>query len=157
MILRRTPFDDPTMQVGMHEGDEDAASYSAVELGELASSVSRLLTACLGAQQAGRPLVLDRHDQFLLDHAIRIVEDTLTGLHFLAAEDLLSPGPDRIILCNCIVQTLLNKEMGTGKELRTLQDLQPYFQGIAWVLRKARAGISSFLHTGATSELPCIP
>ncbi len=156
MILRHTPFDDPTMQLGMHEGDEEAASYAAVELGELASSVSRLLAACLGPQQAGRPLALDPHDQFLLDHAIRVVEDTLTGLHFLAAQDLLSPGPDKIMLCNCIVQTLLNKEMGTGKELRTLQDLQAYFQGIAWVLREARGCFSSFLHSSAASELPCI-
>ena len=132
MILRHTPFDDP----GIYEGDGSA--YSAVELGELASSVSRLLTACLGAKQAGRPLVLDLHDQFLLDHATRVVEHALTGLHFLVAQDLPSPGPDKIMLCNYIVQTVLNKEMGTSKELRTMQDLQAYFEGIALVLRKAR-------------------
>jgi predicted DNA binding CopG/RHH family protein len=136
MILRHTPFDDPTTQLGMQGGDSE---YSAVELGELASSASRLLTACLGAKHGGRLLALDSHDQFLLDQATRMVENVLTGLRFLAAHDLASPGPDGIMLCNCVVQTLLNQDMGTGKELKTMQDLQAYFEGIALVLRKVRA------------------
>jgi predicted DNA binding CopG/RHH family protein len=59
------------------------------------------------------------------------------GSIFFAAEDRLSPGIDKIRLCNCMVQTVLNKQMGTGKELRTIQDLQS-FEGIASVLGKAR-------------------
>ena len=141
MILRHTPFDEPPTQLGMHEGGDvlPSSDYSAVELGELASSASRLLTACLGAKQGGRPLALDPHDQFLLENVTRVVEDALAGLRFLASQDRLSPGPDKIMLCNCMIQTVLNKQMGTGNELRTIQDLQSYFEGIASVLTKARA------------------
>jgi len=48
MLLRHTPFDEPPTHPGMHEVGEEVSSYSeysAVELGELASSVSRLLMA----------------------------------------------------------------------------------------------------------------
>ena len=140
MLLRHTPFDEPPTHPGMHEevGVLPSSDYSAVELGELASSVSRLLMACLGAKQGGRLLALDANDHFLLDNAKQLVEDGLTALHFLVAKDRLAPGTDKITLCNCMVQTVLNKQMGTGRELSTIQDLQSYFEGIASVLAKAR-------------------
>jgi predicted DNA binding CopG/RHH family protein len=115
-----------------------SSDCSAAELGELASSVSRLLTACLGSKRAGRLLALSPHDQFLLDNATGLVEDVLAGLHFLAGKDAPGTGTDKIALCNYVVQTVLNKQMGTDKDLRTTQDLQSYFQAVASVLIKVR-------------------
>ena len=109
-----------------------------VELGELASSVSRLLTACLGSKRAGRMLTIDQHDQFLLDNAIGLIGDVLTGLKFLAAREVVSPGPEKITLFNCVVQAVLNKPLGNGNELRTVKDLQTYFETIGSILKKAR-------------------
>ncbi len=152
MILRHTPSDEPPTQLGMHEGDDEVSSfseYSAVELGELASSASRLLTACLGAKQGGKPLALDPHDQFLLDSATRVVEDALTGLHFLAAKDRLSPGADKIMLCNFLVRMVMHKKMGTGTELRAIKDIKAYFEEfissrlIASVVSEPKSAIST--------------
>ncbi len=86
----------------------------------------------MGAQRAGK-FGLDSHDEFLLEEASQLVEDVLTGLR--AAHDLSSPGPYGVMLCNCVVQTVLNKDMGTDKQLKTVQDLKAYFQSIALVLR----------------------
>jgi hypothetical protein len=111
---------------------------SATELGELASSASRLLTACLGSKQTGRLLEFDSHDQFLLDNATGLVEDVLAGLYFLAGKDAPETGTDKIALCNYVVQTLLSKQVGTDKDLRTATDLQAYFQTVASALIKVR-------------------
>ena len=110
----------------------------AAELGELATSVARFLTACLGAKRAGRLLEFDSHDQFLLDNATGLVEDVLAGLHFLAGKDAPGTGTDKIALCNCVVQTVLNKQMGTDKDLTTVTDLHAYFQAVASVLIQVR-------------------
>jgi len=110
-----------------------------VELGELASSVSRLLTACLGSKRAGRMLKFDQHDHFLLDNAIGLVGDVLTGLNFLAAREVVSPGPEKITLFNCVVQAVLQKRLGSGNnELLTVKDLQTYFEAIGSILKKMR-------------------
>jgi predicted DNA binding CopG/RHH family protein len=110
-----------------------------VELGELASSVSRLLTACLGSKRAHRTLELDQHDQFLLDNAVGLVGDVLTGLNFLAAREVVSPGPEKITLFNCVVQAVSHKPLGSGNnELRTVKDLQTYFEAIGSILKKMR-------------------
>jgi predicted DNA binding CopG/RHH family protein len=109
-----------------------------VELGDLSSSVSRLLTACLGSKRASRILELDQHDQFLLDNAIALVEDVLKGLHFLAAREVVSPGPEKITLFNCVVQAVLNKPLDRTNGLRTVKDLQTYFEAIESILKKTR-------------------
>ena len=121
------------------------SNYSVVELGELASSVSRLLTACLGARRGGRNLEFDDHDRLLLDSAIGLVEDVQTGLNFLAAREMRSPGTDKITLFNCVVQAVLNKPLGTdNKELQTVKDLQEYFDVIGSALKKTSlAGLTS--------------
>jgi hypothetical protein len=33
---------------------------------------------------------------------------------------------------------VLNKQMGTGTELRTMKDVQTYFEGLASIFRRAR-------------------
>jgi predicted DNA binding CopG/RHH family protein len=109
-----------------------------VELGELASLVSRLLTACLGSKRACRALVLDEHDQFLLDNAISLVGDVLSGLNCLAAGELMSAGAEKNTLFNCVVQAVSNKRLGNGNELRTVMDHHKYFQSIEWILKKMR-------------------
>ena len=115
-----------------------------VELGDLSSSVSRLLTACLGSKRASRMLDLDQQDQFVLDNAIALAKDVLTGLHFLAAREVVSPGPEKITIFNCVVQAVLNKPLGNGNELRTVTDLQTYFEAVESILRKVRvSGLGS--------------
>jgi hypothetical protein len=128
-------------------------NYSVVELGELASSVSRLLTACLGAKLGGRKLEFDDHDRLLLDSAIGLVEDVQAGLNFLAAREMTSPGAEKITLFNCVVQAVLNKRLGAdNKELQTVKDLQAYFDAIGSALKKTRQ--SGFISvTGRQLEL----
>ncbi|MBP1729710.1 MAG: hypothetical protein H6Q55_139 [Deltaproteobacteria bacterium] len=128
----------------MHEEEvRPCPEYSALELGELASSVSRLLMACSGAKQGHRQLVMDPHDQFLLQNATQVVEDTLNGLQFLAAGDRLAPRSDKIMLCNFLVRMVMHKEMGTGTELRSIKDIKVYFEGLLSVLRKARDPVTN--------------
>jgi hypothetical protein len=111
-------------------------NYSVVELGELASSVSRLMTACLGAKRGGRKLEFDDHDRLLLDSAIDLVGDVQAGLNFLAAQEMRSPGADKITVFNCVVQAVLNKRLGAdNKELQTVKDLQTYFGAIESALK----------------------
>ena len=45
-------------------------------------------------------LDIDQHDQFLLDNVIGLVGDVLTGLNFLAAREVVSPGAEKITLVN---------------------------------------------------------
>jgi len=110
--------------------------YSMVELQDLASSVSRLLTAYLGAMENRRHLRLDQHDLFLLQSAQEIVQDVLAGLKFLSSAELASPEPGKLSIFNWVVQTVLNKPMGTGKPLKTAKSLQTYFEALVFILGK---------------------
>ncbi len=107
-----------------------------VELGELASSVSRLLTACLGSKRECRMLELDQQDQFLLDNAVSLVADVLTGLDFLAAGQVVPTEAEKTTLFNCVVQAVSNKRLANGNQLRTVKDYQAYFQSIESILKK---------------------
>ncbi len=107
-----------------------------VELGELASSVSRLLTACLGSKRACRMLELDQQDQFLLDNAVGLVADVLTGLNLLAAGEVVSTEAEKTTLFNCVVQAVSNKRLANGSQLKTVKDYQAYFQSIESILKK---------------------
>jgi len=110
--------------------------YSMLELQDLAASVSRLLTAYLGAMEHRRHLLLDQHDLFLLQAARDVVQDVLAGLKFLSSEELASPEPGKLSVFNWVVQTVLNKPMGTGRPLRTAKGLQTYFEALIFILNK---------------------
>jgi hypothetical protein len=115
---------------------ETLLRYSMVELQDLASSVSRLLTAYLGAMENRRHLRLDEHDRFLLQSAQEVVQDVLAGLKFLSSADLASPEAGKLSIFNWVTQTVLNKPMGTGKPLKTAKNLQTYFEVLLFILNK---------------------
>ena len=118
--------------------------YSILEIGDLASSVSRLLTACLGAKKNGHVLRFDGHDRFLLDNAAALMEDVLVGLNFLSERNLTAPGAGKIAAFNCMIQIVLNRSMGTGKDLSTVDDLQHYFESILSTLQSLnKAGLAT--------------
>jgi hypothetical protein len=118
--------------------------YSILEIGDLASSVSRLLTACLGAKKNGHVLRFDGHDRFLLDNAAALMEDVLVGLNFLSERNLTAPGAGKIAAFNCVIQIVLNRSMGTGKDLSTVNDLQHYFESILSTIQTLnKAGLAT--------------
>lgn len=110
--------------------------YSMTEIQDLASSVSRLLTAYMGAMDNRRRLRLDQHDHFLLQSAREVIQDVLAGLKFLSSEDALSPDAGKLSVFNWVIQSVLNKPMGTGKPLATAKNLQTYFEALLFILDK---------------------
>jgi len=56
---------------------------------------------------------MDPHDQFLLQNATQVVEDTSTDSSFSPQETAYAPRSDKIMLCNFLVRMVMHKEMGT--------------------------------------------